>query len=368
MVLQLAWRTISILHANDAYASTYTENLRRSCDSRGLAVRVSASYTTQLPSTYGSAVNLLRDSGANIILGVLWDEDMLGLLQLAQEQGMVQSGYVWFLSNTATLSGALSHGAAFGLNQDASEALLVGIFTLQPSPVGTAGFARFAAEFAAQNLSECTNEHFNVTLYPTLYTPWEFQSFVYDCVVAMAIAMARAIDPADGEEVYREFKQVTFDGASGPVAFDPTTGDRGSDSFIYVVQNWQRSGSTVVGQQVASVSVVTGLSNLSTSAVWPGGRSRTPIDLTTITECDAGSIRTYNEYEEPTCSRCPLNRVEFQRKQCIDKVGTVGLLMPITDAGQEQQSFLSRGFLSLTCAAKLAVRHVNEHEIGRAHV
>ena len=42
-----------------------------------------------------------------------------------------------------------------------------------------------------------------------------------------------------------------------------------------------------------------------------------------------------------------------------DRVGRVGLMMPITD-GREGNAPVSQSFLSITCAAKLAVRHVNE--------
>jgi hypothetical protein len=53
-----------------------------------------------------------------------------------------------------------------------------------------------------------------------------------------------------------------------------------------------------------------------------------------------------------------MNKVEFQRSQCIPKVAQIGMIMPYmnADRGEELPGLVWK---QLTCAARLAVTHVN---------
>ena len=89
--------------------------------------------------------------------------------------------------------------------------MLDGSLSFAPSPQGTAGYDRYLSAFQAEELSQCTNDLFNVSDYPTIFNssePYEVGAFAYDCVVSFALAMSRAADPDDGDEVFNEFKQV----------------------------------------------------------------------------------------------------------------------------------------------------------------
>ena len=116
-----------------------------------------------------------------------------------------------------------------------------------------------------------------MSAYPTLFTtdaPYDVGSFAYDCVIAFAIAMARSVDPTDGDEVSRAFRQVSFGGASGLVEFDPNTADRTGSSATYVLMNWRANGSKLDAMQVNSISIMSGLSNTSNAVRWIGGGTR----------------------------------------------------------------------------------------------
>eukprot|EP00966_Prymnesium_polylepis_P194546 4510191-Prymnesium_polylepis.1 len=71
--------------------------------------------------------------------------------------------------------------------------------------------------------------------------PWNVAAYTYDCVIALAIAMSRAANPADGVEVSDKFRSARFDGASGDVQFD-SNGDREQSSISYVLYNWVANG------------------------------------------------------------------------------------------------------------------------------
>ena len=261
LIATFGWRRFSVLHANDAYATAYAEGLRTNSVSTGLTVVASASYEKDLSSTYEKAVTIIRDSGVNVFVCIAWDQDLIGLLKLASEQGILTTGYVWLGGDTLSV-GAADYAGSFAVSRDAALQMLDGLLTFLPSARGTAGYARYTAELQKHNISECENDFFNVTDYPTIYStdsPYDVGASAYDCVVAFAIAMARSEDPSDGDEVYASFKQLVFDGASGLVKFDPNTGDRSSDTAAYVAMNWQYSNGSVGLTLAASISITNGI-------------------------------------------------------------------------------------------------------------
>eukprot|EP00966_Prymnesium_polylepis_P062203 1443237-Prymnesium_polylepis.1 len=81
-----------------------------------------------------------------------------------------------------------------------------------------------------------------------------------------------------------------------------------------------------------SISITSGISYTSHNISWPGDAKHVPIDLTTIAACSKGLVRTFDEAGSPGCSPCPLNKVEFQRSQCIPKVARIGMIMPHMNA------------------------------------
>ena len=122
------------------------------------------------------------------------------------------------------------------------------------TPEGTPGYDRYEAAYRAQELSDCENGAFNVSAYPSLVeTSHTVGAFVYDCVVSFAAAMSQATDPSDGDEVSRAFKQLRFDGASGPVAYDVNTGDREGSSVTFALYSWQEGEGAVDSVRVGVV-------------------------------------------------------------------------------------------------------------------
>ena len=301
---ELGWRKASLLFDPDEpWSASFAEGLQ--VDSLTFSVRIltAARFTSGASSSYASAVQLLKDSGTNIFVCAAMDADLLAILQIAQQQGILGKGYVWL--GAATLEGSLQYAT----DPVAAMQLLEGMFTFQASPLGTAGYSRYTASLNAQAMSECANDMFNVSDYPTIYSrePHAVGAFAYDCVVSLAVAMARASDPDDGDEVFNAFKQLTFDGASGSIAFDPNTADRADTSATYGLMNWQllpggnaedTEGPTsplrVVERHVLTISFPGELRTTLYDIVWPGGArgiQNKTVDVTTMPlQCDFGDV------------------------------------------------------------------------------
>ena len=359
LIAQNGWSRFGVLHSNDAYANGYVEGLRTNAGAVGLSIEVQASYEIQVESSYSAAIQLIGNSRANILVAVVWNQDLLGLAGLAQAQGIWGMGFVWIATETVSPASTLQYMTDFGLDSNAASVLLDGVLVFLASPQGTPGYARFSNTMQAANLTICSNPFFSASDSLLSTELWDVGAYAYDCVVAFAVSMANAQDPGDGIELSQTFKKVSFRGASGDVAFEALTGDRLVSSANYVLENWQRSATGDVEIRiVSSISRASGLVNTTSVIRWMGGGHRKPVDITTIEECPKGKIRTYDEFGAPACTACPIGEVEVQRKRCVEKVGKLGIIMPHmnADKGEVLSGVLWK---QVTCAARLALTHVN---------
>ena len=231
LIRSLGWKAFAVVfELNDPYSKELAVHLQEDSPPLQLQLRVSAGIDTAASSSYADAIAAVKASGVNIFIAALYAPDILPTLNSAQMHGILGAGYAWLLADTASVDEVMSYASDHGLAQSAAFSLLDGMLAFRASPVGTAGYSRYAAEFTSQQLSECENGHFNVTDYPTIFSnsnAFDMWAYAYDCVVATAIAIARSTDPTDGDEVYTNLKRAAFDGASGSVAFDPNV--RASD-------------------------------------------------------------------------------------------------------------------------------------------
>eukprot|EP00966_Prymnesium_polylepis_P288404 6661724-Prymnesium_polylepis.1 len=53
----------------------------------GVTVVATASYTTNTPSTYAPAVQIIKQTGVNIVVLVAWDQDLPQIMKEAKALG-----------------------------------------------------------------------------------------------------------------------------------------------------------------------------------------------------------------------------------------------------------------------------------------
>ena len=347
-----------MLHVNDDYANNYARGLRDNSPEHDVRVVATASYTTNVEASYEPACASLKASGVNVVVVAAWSHDLAQILKVCKARGLWGQGYAWISADAANAAPSLSAGANFGQTLDETAALLDGMLHFLASPESTAGYSRFQADWLTRNASDCANPFFNASEHPEIFTQeaWNVAAYAYDCVVTFAAAMSAAVDPADGVEVAAKFRQVQFDGASGIVKFDAVS-DREQSSINYVLYNWVANGTTIASKLAGTIAVGSALQlKAGYNMTWHES-AFTPIDRMTLSECAAGLVRDTST-GVPLCVPCPGDRVASGGTDCVPKTAQIGMIMPITN--NPTGEFLSQDFLSLTCAAKLAVKHVNE--------
>ena len=82
------------------------------------------------------------------------------------------------------------------------------------------------------------------------------------------------------------------------------------------------------------------------------------LDFLTLEACPAGLVRD-TSMGVSQCISCPGDKVAYRGTDCIPKVAKLGLILPYmnADAGEVLAGV---AWKQVTCAARLAVRHVNE--------
>ena len=137
------------------------------------------------------------------------------------------------------------------------------------SPAGSDGYKRFSNAWAASTDADCANDVFNASETHVFSSkPFVIAAFAYDCVVALAAAMYFAGENAEGSAVFEAFTNVSFEGATGTVAFEPN-GDRLASTVRYAVDVWRKSGSELSATSVGSFTASSGYTSSDDSVTWP---------------------------------------------------------------------------------------------------
>ena len=278
LIKSKGWSTIGVIHTNDAYANAYAQGLRTNSPAAGVTVVATASFERNQFNTMESAVTNIRNSGVNIIVAVVFEADGAALAYEANRQGLIGENYVWITTDALTTESVTVDATT---DQDLARQLMNGWLNFYASPSGSDGFSRFTDAWAQETDATCANENFNISEFPDVFgtvpSPEHTGAFAYDCMVALAAAMHAAGPTATGEEVYAHFKNVTFEGATGIVAFDDN-GDRLASTVRFVLDNWVDTGTALTNTAVGAFTISDGLSLTSTAITWPGGSSTVPTD------------------------------------------------------------------------------------------
>ncbi|KAL3909371.1 MAG: hypothetical protein SGPRY_009451, partial [Prymnesium sp.] len=333
----LGYRRVALLYdEGDAYLQAFATDLRRRDGGSIVEISIHITFVGGFTESYASAASALSLSSLNIVLLGARDIHLLGLLSVAQAEGVWGEGYVWFSSDLPSTVVVAQH-AALGLSRAAAVRLLSGMMVSKPSALGTEGFARYLRSFTSQQPADCSNELFNVSEYPKMMEEanvWDFGASVYDCVIALALGMAQTLFPQNGIELSRVVSGLTFDGASGDMQFDPETADRASSVVSIAFFNWQEREGELVDQYVSRYSLMSGVVDEDVEVVWPGGlvgRDARPKDVTTVPlDCPTGYIVSNNPSRGLVCEICPPG--SYERLHTICELASSNQYIPL--AGQ----------------------------------
>ena len=228
------WRNFGTLHADDEYANSYEAGLRHGAPAAGMRAVVSASFTERSSTSMALALEQVRLSGVNILVAIMHAYDAHSWVKQSHAAGLLADGYVWFTTDSLHFTDVPASNISSG------------ILNFFPSAEDTAGFARLLSRWTERREDDCTNELFNLSHFPEVREAAlrPINGYLYDAVIALGVATAlrrrqnATIDKEFGPAAFELLVNLTFEGASGHVAFE-ANGDRQAADAPYTLANFQ---------------------------------------------------------------------------------------------------------------------------------
>ena len=239
---------LAVLYFNDDYGSSYHAALLQAAASHpSLSIR-SFIYQTD---TVEDAIVQLRESGLKYVFAILPSQDYQQVLNTAAEYGLTGEDSVWFFSES--MSNIIN--PSFTLSKETDENLAkaldgTGLIVIDVKP-----FEAFDEALSIFSDTTTTNDTTpailrkdftsrfaeagmltNYTFPPAGSTLYHY--LAYDALVALSLAACETSSPYfTGTELYEQFLNTEFEGTSGFVSFNRTTGTRKGDTFQFRVVN-----------------------------------------------------------------------------------------------------------------------------------
>lgn len=258
---------LAVLFIKDSWGTDYHAFLQRYASNYGITI-------LSLPYVKGnveSALGLLKKNGIRHVFGILhdWSE----VIPKAHAQELIgRSDYAWMVAETKEWT-----GSAFQLSIP-EEAHLAqayhGIGTLNLHFEESRRLTRALQELATDK--QLQQEYIDTMVDPTLFDEYEFPGYdpisfansIFDAVLALGLAACQTPNPLfTAEEFFHTLvNEVQFEGVSGRVAFDNTTGNRQTDglkySIEYVVVSDKRTTQDAIRFESGIAAIVSGDGNM----------------------------------------------------------------------------------------------------------
>jgi len=270
MIKALGWTNVAVIHISDAYGIAFAEGLRSNSQTCGVNVRATFDFDELNADSIRVAVKNLalmasRD-GVNIFVAISTSPtDLSTIFYEAEEQDIVGDGFAWLTTDSVNARVAIEKAP----DQARARRLMDGAINFYASPAGSPGYARFSNAWTSSTDADCANDVFNASQTGVFSSkPFVNAAFAYDCVVALAAAMHSAGENATGSAVFEAFTNVSFEGATGTVAFGPN-GDRLASTVRYAVDVWRINGSELLATNVGSFTNSSGYTSSDDSITWP---------------------------------------------------------------------------------------------------
>ena len=230
----------AILFVRDDYGNSFQKDLGQA-SSREEIITMSAGFEIDSRESIASALKIIKESGFRYIYAIL--HSFPGVLEQAFDTGLVGDEYTWYLpeQNDITeqgyalnrtmhqrLAAAIQGSTVIGLKIREQHEFEKSLSSLQTDP----DFQNF---FLEMHPDASIYKGVKFTEKP-LITPFTYTA--YDAVMALGIAACQADEYFfKGADYFKHIKNTTFDGASGPVVFDPVTGSRKFEDLAYSFTN-----------------------------------------------------------------------------------------------------------------------------------
>jgi Receptor family ligand binding region/7 transmembrane sweet-taste receptor of 3 GCPR len=232
-----------IIFVGDDYGISFVKDLSLAAEQRGIKT-VTASFQEGDPLSTAIALKILKQSNLRYIFAITYQETFARVLEQAYAAGLVGDEYVWFLPE---LDPILEPG--YSLNRESQgkvAAVIQGSFVVgleqSPHPEFEESLSSFRTDQDFQafflELHRDPSPYAGVTFSDLSQPLSRYPYTTYDAVIALGLAACQADDYfVKGPALFEQIKNTTFDGASGPVVFDPITCTRKFETLEYSFSN-----------------------------------------------------------------------------------------------------------------------------------
>ena len=299
----LGYTYVGCVYLNDEYGQGYSGAFMSYA--AGLGIEVSEKGFSEGDSaSIDIALQAMKDSGLNVFMAIFFDNDLEYVMTKAKSLGITGPGFLWIFadgfSGTALQnadldiagSGRLAvSGAKYGWPQ--YEAMINSSWPEQDANIGYFNnyFTQMRPWF---NLSEG---------FFAANAPIDVEFYAYDATVAQALAACGAQAAGlelTGANIKSKLEDSNFDGVTGPVIFDPDTGNRNMYTGTYLLSNIYATDDDSLGYTTISSQwdPAAGWEE-SVPFVYSDGSETAPSSLA---KCDPGF---YNSADDGSCIECP---------------------------------------------------------------
>ncbi|EGB07107.1 hypothetical protein AURANDRAFT_65159 [Aureococcus anophagefferens] len=252
------WRRVGVVYASDdVYSSANVEAFLKACVAREISATASG-YAAHDARALDVALGTVQSARHAVVVAVPAATELVEVVRGALRRNMTGPDYAW-----AWVSSRMTTVATDETFDDETRAALAGAahVTGEFVPLDTPNMD--ALEEAYKNSTADPNSRMAPQAAAGLGAPradgygWgrSFHGYAFDAFAAFALAACAVVDGggdvADGAALRAALFASDFEGASGRVRFDATTGTRRSDDAIFEVANVWDGAYAVVGRWTA---------------------------------------------------------------------------------------------------------------------
>ncbi|CAB9506192.1 Gamma-aminobutyric acid (GABA) B receptor [Seminavis robusta] len=242
-------RVANLYYVDDTFGIEFNADLQEMAKQHDIKV---LRFAMQRHKTL-ETLRKLKASDVRYVVAVLEDTDYKDVARIAYRQDVMgHPDYAWFLlgfsdmahrqfavpTNDPDLAKALHGVGVVHLHLDQHTAFNVALHQFANSkPLQQSMISRIKTGNTNDESSSHAQAMFQNYTFGTTNLLQQFQYYTYDAVIALGLAACQTPGNFTGQQLHESLLQLEFQGVSGLVSFDPTTGTRSSNSTMIHVTN-----------------------------------------------------------------------------------------------------------------------------------
>jgi ABC-type branched-subunit amino acid transport system substrate-binding protein len=231
---------VASLHVGDVYGQEFAKVFIEQAEKAGIDV-FSVSFDLDFEQHAGDAVRQLKNSGRRYIFGMFYEDNLGRISDLAAPAGIMGTNYFWMLGEASDdINLKPSDGDVKSRLKDVNGMGRVALY-IPASERFNAALDSFRQDKQLQQYYISKTEINTTKLVEANFTnvvATDFELFNYDAAMAICLAACEADQEFfSASDLYESMIRTKFNGVTGQVEFDNTTGTRYLSNVRYKIFN-----------------------------------------------------------------------------------------------------------------------------------